>query len=276
MPRIYKIVFFSLLLILPANVLATGLKAWAAAREIQFQGGYPYKEFMVDPMIYRLAKEDLSDLRIIDKDGAFIPYYIQDASRRTLWFPHETRHSGNLSTITLLNTDRLQIVSLRIMIDENHQRQYRVLADGKQIASGELVKLQLQGTNILRNTIHFKSFTRAEKIVIEIDNRDDRPLTIEEIRIEYQIHQVIFQDVNTSPYTLYYGNRNAEQPVYDIDRYRGYIEKEPKSKVRLGEQAAVDLPAEPPDLNVVFNIVIVAVSLFLVLLLARQLSATKE
>jgi hypothetical protein len=266
---------YLLLVLLPLVALAAAPAGWQAAREIASYGHHEYKEFFLDDSVYRHAKEDLSDLRIVDKNGEGIPYLIQGGYHETKSMPQVVKHAEGLTSITLDNSDRLQVLAIKLEIIENHQRRYRLIAEGKQITSGEIVKLKMQDTDIDRTAINFPGYISSATITIEIDNRDDRPLTIEEIRVDYQVHRLVFPVSGEPPYVLYYGNPKAEKPSYDIERFRNHIEKEPKDTVRLGRFLQMppepDPPAKPLHLGVLFNITIIGVSLFLIILVSRHL-----
>jgi hypothetical protein len=278
MQKIYRSLTLALLIILPFTVVSAVPLGWQAGREILTDAQHPYYTFYLTANVYRHAKSDLSDLRIVDRYNDFIPYFLQSASTRTIRLQKVVDHKENNTNITLTNIDRLKISSIKLTIPENHQRHYRILEDGRQITSGELTKLQLQDTNINRTTIQLPRPTNAAIIVIQIDNRDDRPLTIEDVRVDYKLDKVVFENTDSGPYTLYYGNPQAPKPSYDIERFRNHIENEPQDIVTLGKQVLFPAPDEedPPRLDLLFNIVIVIVSLFLVLLLGRQLSHKKH
>lgn len=53
------------------------LKQWSHSKEIEIKGTNKYKAVFLDEDVYQYAKEDLSDIRITDDQGEFVPYYIQ-------------------------------------------------------------------------------------------------------------------------------------------------------------------------------------------------------
>ncbi len=89
-----------------------------------------------------------------------------------------------------------------------------------------------------------------------VENRDDPPLQLEEITLHGVKRQVIFQ-IEPGPepgaqldgeYALYYGNRQARQPSYDLERVVRYLETGNLPAATLGAQR--DNPAftapQPP------------------------------
>ena len=49
---------------------------WSHSMTIHVSGNLQYKHFFLVREVYRYAKKDLSDLRIIDSNGEFLPYFI--------------------------------------------------------------------------------------------------------------------------------------------------------------------------------------------------------
>jgi len=56
---------------------STPMDRWQCSGEIQVSGDNRYQAFFLDDLIYRYAASDLSDLRITDQSGKFVPYLIQ-------------------------------------------------------------------------------------------------------------------------------------------------------------------------------------------------------
>ena len=70
----------TLLLVLILITITTSVYAdtsnWNFEKEILNIDSDGYKEFFIDKDVYRESKENLSDIRIINQEGEFIPYYI--------------------------------------------------------------------------------------------------------------------------------------------------------------------------------------------------------
>lgn len=77
-----NILLLSMLVLLSSAALAFP-QGWSASKEIQLSGNHTYKALFLDPDIYRLANDDLSDIRIADKNNDFVPYYLQQGSGET-------------------------------------------------------------------------------------------------------------------------------------------------------------------------------------------------
>ncbi|NGZ76352.1 DUF3999 family protein [Saccharibacillus alkalitolerans] len=59
----------------PAEEEAQASGVWTFSKQIQTEQGARYQALMLDSDIYARAQEDLSDVRIADASGRFVPYY---------------------------------------------------------------------------------------------------------------------------------------------------------------------------------------------------------
>jgi hypothetical protein len=263
------------LVCLPVTAYASLPSGWNAARNILVQGERPYKEFYLDGRVYRYAREDLFDLRIQDDKGDFVPFLIMDGYLRAKELPWTREETGDITKLSLSNVHRLEITAIKLDIPENHRRSYRLLADGKEVLTGEIMRLKTEITEVDNTEIHLPNTTRATVISIEIDNRDNRPLSLQGMGVEYYVHRVIFQDIGTGPYCLLYANPRAGKPSYDIESFRRHILQEPADKGVLGK--FLQLPPDPGptarelNLSLLFHFVIAGVSVILVVMVFRHL-----
>lgn len=187
----------------------------------------------------------------------------------------------NASTVTLANPQKLRIKQIILEIAGNFQRNYHIYGDATNktiLKKGELYNLQLENVKIAGKKIDFgyKPLS-TDAIVITIDNRDDRPLTINSISIEYYLDQLIFPDDGNAPYQLYFGNSAATKPSYEIALQQKYIDRETQDNCTLDAiQTKNKAPAAPAidsvHMKYIFNGMIVAVSILLVGLLVTRLS----
>lgn len=94
-----------------------------------------------------------------------------------------------------------------------------------------------------KNEIRF-SGTVLDNLVIEIENRNNTPLKIDSISLSGYVYEIIarFNDKTTS-YFLYYGDKNAIAPNYDIEYFRDRI-PENLSIVSLGEKIVLHKKSE--------------------------------
>jgi hypothetical protein len=201
---------------------------------------------------------------------------------KTVQANYDVKEDKNDSVITISNKQRLKIKQITLEVETDFQRNYIVYGDkpnGTVLKSGEIYNLQLENAKIAGTKIDFGSKPISEPtIIIKVNNKDDRPLTIKSISMEYYIDKLVFPDMGNVPYQLYFGNDKAAKPKYEIELQKAYIEKEPQDSCRLGDiQAKVKEAPAPGKINMkyVFNGIIVIVSILLIGLLAVKLSGKK-
>jgi hypothetical protein len=107
-------------------------------------------------------------------------------------------------------------------------RNYRTLATGTL-------------NSIEKNEFKFVSVA-LDNLIIEIENRNNTPLKVDSISLSGYVYEIIarFND-NAASYFLYYGNKNATKPDYDIKHFSDRI-PENLSEASLGEKVALGKP----------------------------------
>ena len=71
---------------------------------------------------------------------------------------------------------------------------------------------------------------------LSIHNQDDAALTVDEVAASGLRRRLIFQATPGATYGLYYGNTEARQPSYDLERFLPYLETDNLPSAELGEQ----------------------------------------
>ena len=89
-------------------------------------------------------------------------------------------------------------------------------------------------TSIEDNILTFEP-TVLKSLKLTINNRDNRPLSLEKAAAKGPIYQVISRFSTPADYSLYYGNKKANAPNYDINQFLDKIPKE-LSSLNLGEE----------------------------------------
>jgi len=81
-----------------------------------------------------------------------------------------------------------------------------------------------------------------------IHDEDSPPLTVREVNVWGLWRRMVFAAEPQQSYKLYYGNTEARQPSYDIERIFPYLVTEKLPEARLGSQATNPYFAEkkPP------------------------------
>lgn len=196
---------------------------------------------------------------------------------------YELQQKDRQTEIIIQNPDGLNISGLQLEIGGSGSFTRRFeLYDGEgrlltATGSGELYRLDFKDTEIASTTIIPDGASSASPLRIVIYNQDDAPLPVEGLKLEYLLDRLVFAAEGDQPLRLLYGNAEALAPQYDIVNFQDYIAGEGKMLAGLGAAELRQSPAaEPPQTSwfqgrTGFNIVIIAVSLLLIVFLARKL-----
>ncbi|WP_151734080.1 hypothetical protein [Paenibacillus tengchongensis] len=229
---------------------------------------------------------------VAEKNAASLPFPVMtllqssrlsgaEYFRRRQEAQFEIEEAERQTVITVHNPDRLRISALLLESGGSFARRFE-LYDGAGgripvTGSGELYRLDFKDTEIVSTTILPAEAASASTLRVVIHNQDDAPIPLTGIRLEYLVDRIVFAAGESGPYRLLYGNPEAAAPQYDIVQFKAYIAAEAKTPARLGAAASLQAPEpgaapDPPARGRTgFNMVMIAVSLLLILLLARKL-----
>lgn len=195
---------------------------------------------------------------------------------------YEIQEEDKRTEIIIHNDDRLRVSGLQLESSGSFTRRFELYdGEGRVIpvtGIGELYRLDFKDTEIASTAIVPVKASSASILRIVIHNQDDAPIALSGLKLEYLLDRIVFAADGAQPYRLLYGNAEAAAPQYDIVNFKDYIAGENRPLARLGaaelrqapETAVSDTSWLQSRLG--FNIVIIAVSLLLILFLARKLS----
>ena len=69
------------------------------------------------------------------------------------------------------------------------------------------------------------SETQDRYIKIVVSNQDNKPITISDVQASFAVREVAFRAPKGKEYKLYYGNPEAEEPQYELDKIFPYLDK---------------------------------------------------
>ncbi|AIQ61500.1 DUF3999 family protein [Paenibacillus borealis] len=202
--------------------------------------------------------------------------------------PYEISQAENRTEIVISNKDRLKITKLTLGSTGNFSRRYELYdSEGIRIpvaGSGELYRLDFKDTRISQTDIRLLNASSSSALRILIYNLDDAPISIAGLKAEYLVDRLVFAggEQETGSYSLIYGNALALAPQYDIINFKDQIAGGKLVTATLGAENIIpEAAAEPPaqsgwfQSEWGFNLIIIAVSLLLILIVARKLGRTK-
>ncbi len=288
------ILFFSIHIVSFANENSDD---WKFSKKINYSDGNEYKSFFLDEEVYRYSKDDLSDIRIINDKNEFVPYYIlnkycMDEQEGLYENYKKTKHPNfkinikNNDTVILIdNKNHLNINDIKIISKDDFKRNYDIYykndeyGEFEKADSGTIYKINLENYKEEKNIIVLDSisnyFIKSDSIKMVIHNKDDRPINIENIQINYYIDKVVFKRDSRNKYTVLFGSEYAGTPSYDIQSYKNYIEKENQEICTLSDLIERNIKYEKKEdeksnYELILNIIVILISLILVIIIMRK------
>jgi hypothetical protein len=201
--------------------------------------------------------------------------------------PYEIKQENGQTAITIDNDSRLRITKVLLETGGSFTRSYTVQEpDGKEIqveGKPELYRLDFKDAQLQNTTITGVAPIAKSRFLIKINNRDNPPLNLTGVKIEYIVDKLVFENQGGRDNYLLYGNGSADKPNYDIAGFRQHIEQEHPLLASLGMQTAAPEAAPAAARTPLwfqpktwFNIVIVTVSVLLIIMVVRKLGQAKD
>jgi len=133
-----------------------------------------------------------------------------------------------------------------------------------------------------RLSVGLDSTPRARTLILEIDNKDNPPISLDDFSIRYTTRRILFKTKLRKDIWLYYGNKKAAAPRYDISLVAQEILDAPKSDAELVEETTpappgwLDTEARPLALRILFWAVLAGVVVGLLLVIKKLLPPGKD
>ena len=272
MKKINKIILFLFLMTIVQLFSSQYFKT------IKITGKSAYKQFFLTEDIYENSKNNLGDIRIIDKNGKEVPYAIetlknQDKNNVKVNLGYEVEQNGK-STILKIKSKFLPLKSIVLDVDDEFQREYSV-GDGNNFYSEGIISKFGKKKNL---TINLENVPKLKEIIIEIKNKDNFPLKIKKVTGNYVPDRVVFKVTERENYKITFGNENLEKPEYDIVEFVSLIKD--RDEVSVGELEKVDVKMKnvPKQKNYMayYNIFIGAVAVILIGFMVKKIGKNKK
>lgn len=209
--------------------------------------------------------------------------------RKTKKIEYEILSNNKETIININNEDRLKINNIAILSNDDYKRNYILYfkndEDGSfnDIKYGEIYRINLEKFSAENNNITldnvYEKFIKFDTIRIKIINNDDKPINIEDIKINYFVDKIVFKGDKNNTYQILFGNKDTKKPTYDIESYKHEIEKEIQKVCSLSnllKNAAFKENSndnEQGDINykLILDITIALISVILVILIIRKI-----
>jgi hypothetical protein len=192
-------------------------------------------------------------------------------------------HDG-FTVISLSGLKNVRINELTIVPGSNMFKRPFYFANGR---SKELYYLWFADNNNQHDATKYQDLTldfegyaeRSDTLEIRIANGDDAPIEIEHMSITYFTDEIVFRGGQQGDtYTLTFGDPTATRPVYDIANYTDLILSEGYNLISLPDQIIIEPDTtqdEPADYSLLFNAVVVIVSVMLGVIILFRLRRSR-
>ncbi|SNS51728.1 hypothetical protein SAMN05446037_10121 [Anaerovirgula multivorans] len=206
--QILLLAILTFLLSSTINVFAVTQSQWKYSKEVYFENKEDVKAIYLDDEIYRHAKEDLSDLRLINEKSEFIPYYI---------------YNRFLSTNKVEYTEYIGKEVLSFMKDNDYYIDYEInsIKENMDVIGNKLnfnilkdsfyKEVQIFGSHDNKSWENIKSdiiyrVNDIEKLAISLDDtykylyyrivsvNDTSGVAINNMSLEYDVNEAIYEE----------------------------------------------------------------------------------
>ncbi|OBZ08428.1 hypothetical protein A8L34_24285 [Bacillus sp. FJAT-27264] len=196
---------------------------------------------------------------------------------------YEMKQEGQKTQLIIHNDNRLNVSVIRLETTGNFSRTYMLHDDnGRELGTvggSKLYRLDFKDSRIAGTDIVLQEPTTSPYFTVVIENRDDAPISLHGVHMDYLVDKLVFPADGEGPFRLVYGNSGAVAPQYDIVSFKSHIEGEKMGIAGLGPQNALPEVSAIPSTGwrwltgaMGFNAVIIIVSLLLIIVLIRKLN----
>jgi hypothetical protein len=209
------------------------------------------QQIELDLEVVSHSPASLRDLRLI-RDGRQIPYVVERASVMRSLSPKVSkaddpkRPSVSLWQITLPHRSAPITKLTGTSSSPYFRREVRLYAERQDergnpqripVASGTWVKnLGKQDAPL---SLPLSAPPGTDRLVLEIENRDNPPLDLQKVEVWYPVSRVLFKSPPEANTFLYYGNAKASAPQYDLELVVPKLLAAEKTRAALGAEEAV-------------------------------------
>jgi hypothetical protein len=201
------------------------------------------------------AGSSFNDLRLV-REGKQLPYLLERTSLQRAFAPVvEKANDPKRPTVSRwllrLPQESLPVAQLTCEADAPFFKRDATLSEQVPDERGNLYWVQrgsaswVRGLNDKKGNLMlaFASPVQSDKVVLEIENGDNPPLELKNMQLFYPATRLIFKVASRTDTWLYYGNREANFPRYDIDLVARQLLAAEKSKAIVGPVELLKKPS---------------------------------
>ncbi|MEK3719430.1 hypothetical protein [Paenibacillus sp. FSL H8-0034] len=206
---------------------------------------------------------------------------------KTTSLPYDTKQEQGQTLLQVRNDNRLRITKVQLEAQGSFRRSYTAqTAAGQDVSiegKRELYRLDFKDVQLQNTMIVGAVPITSPVLTIKINNQDNAPIQLTGLKVDYVIDKLVFERQEGRTYQLVYGNSVAGKPSYDIASFRTQIEQENPTLAKLAVQTEAPEAAREGQANsswfqtkAAFNMIIIAVSVLLAVILGMKLSRSKR
>ncbi len=215
-----KMVVILLIMLLSLNgtaYAAEELDGWQYEKEVFCETDEAYQSFFLDAETYRYAQRDLSDLRIVDDAGEFVPYYI-----------HNEYLSRETVTRTEYDTER---ISAYTKFDDKYMDFRIVWPDKTMDIQGNELLFDVGEEDFLVRAKVYGGYDNQKWHLIKEDNlyrtgeADKLHIKLDAV-YKYEYYRLVFlkeiEDIPVEALTLVYDQKDLVHEQYQASLKKGF------------------------------------------------------
>lgn len=169
--------------------------------------------------------------------------YEQYKKSKTMDYKVEVDKEAKETIVTVHNKDGLRMNNIKLKSNDDFNRDYQIYLVNEvgeriqQMTQGTIYKFSLEEFKIENMDISLREtmgeFIAPEYLQLVIKDRDDKPINIEAVEIEYHVDKIVFKTNDSKEIKLLYGNELAQKPSYDISAYIVEMEQSNQERAQL-------------------------------------------
>jgi hypothetical protein len=219
--------------------------AWRFRKEVILGPGEVH-ELELDPEVLSDADPSGADLRLL-RDRIQVPYLrVDPPHRRTLSMTVDRMDQVDAGTTSRwsLRFPRRRLPIRRISCqtkDPLFQRQVRLVEELRdelgathRVLVAQAAWSRTPDRPAERLDLMLDGVRRGDRLILEIENEDNPPLTLDSFDAEYAAPRLVFKSPSRSGLSLHYGNPGALPPRYDLVLASSELSSAIKSPATLG------------------------------------------
>ncbi len=235
---------------IPTLGTALEITPWAYRKSVRLAGA-GVQQLELDPAVLARAQPGLADLRLMS-GGRQVPYVVERTSlSRALaagLTPAPDPPQPRLSRWRLaLPQPRLPLNRLTAAVSTPlFRRDLRLLEDVED-ARGPVSRRWLGQASWSQTPDHrtavfvlaLNQTPETDTLWLETDDGDNPPITLADVRVYYGVTRLLFKATAEAPVFLYYGNRQAAAPRYDLSLVGAQLLAADKAGAEPGDEQAL-------------------------------------